>query len=151
MGRPVIAAACRTPVGKFLGGLSSLTAVELGTRVATEALRRAGIGGDVVEEVLMGCVLQAGLGQNAARQVLRGAGIDDGVAAVTVNKVCGSGLKAVMLAAQAIKARDLRCALAGGMESMSNVPYYLADARMGKRLGHSRALDGVILDGLWDG
>ncbi len=150
MGRPVIASACRTPIGKFLGGLSSFTAVELGTQVATEALRRAGVGGDVVEEVLMGCVLQAGLGQNAARQVLRGAGIDDGVGAMTVNKVCGSGLKAVMLAAQAIAAGDLRCALSGGMESMSNVPYYLPDARKGKRLGHSRALDGVIQDGLWD-
>ena len=150
MGRPVIVSSCRTPIGKFLGGLSRLTAVELGTEVAAEALARAGIDGSLVEEVIMGCVLQAGLGQNPARQVLRGCGVDDGVAAVTVNKVCGSGLKAVMLAAQAIKAGDLTCVLAGGMESMSNVPYYLPDVRRGKRLGHAQALDGVIQDGLWD-
>lgn len=127
-----------------------MTAVELGTKVAAEALARGGIDGSLVEEVIMGCVLQAGLGQNPARQVLRGCGVDDGVAAVTVNKVCGSGLKAVMLAAQAIKAGDLTCALAGGMESMSNVPFYLPDVRRGKRLGHAQALDGVIQDGLWD-
>jgi acetyl-CoA C-acetyltransferase len=105
---------------------------------------------DQVEEVLMGCVLQAGLGQNPARQSLRAAGIPDAVPAMTVNKVCGSGLKSVMLAAQAIKAGDLQVAVAGGMEVMSNTPYYLFAARNGMRLGHSQATDGLIWDGLWD-
>lgn len=150
MGHPVIVSACRSPIGRFQGGLSSLTATKLGTVVATEAIRRGGIDTSLVEEVVMGCVLQAGLGQNPARQVLLGSGVDNGVAAVTVNKVCGSGLKAVMMAAQAIKAGDLSCALAGGMESMSNVPYYLPDARRGKRLGNAIAVDGLIHDGLWD-
>src|SRR5262249_38299042 len=129
MGRPVIVSACRTAIGKFQGGLATLTAPQLGARAAAEALRRANLEPSAIEEVLFGCVLQAGIGQNPARQVLRGAGIPDAVGAVTINKVCGSGLKAVMLAAQAIKAGDLRCALAGGMESMSQAPYYLPEAR----------------------
>jgi acetyl-CoA C-acetyltransferase len=150
MGKPVIVSACRTAIGKFQGGLATLTAPQLGARAAAEALRRAGLAPEAVEEVLFGCVLQAGIGQNPARQVLRGAGIPDAVGAVTINKVCGSGLKAVMLAAQAIKAGDLRCALAGGMESMSQAPYYLPEARAGQRLGHGRLLDGLVQDGLWD-
>lgn len=150
MGKPVIVSACRTPIGKFQGALASFTAPQLGGLAVAEALRRARIAGDAVEEVLMGNVLQAGLGQNPARQSLRAAGIPDAVAAVTINKVCGSGLKTVMLAAQAIKAGDLAVAVAGGMESMSNTPYYLPTARNGARLGHSQALDGIVWDGLWD-
>src|SRR5262245_23165744 len=150
MGKPVIASACRTPIGKFQGALTPLSAPQLGALAVKEALRRASLAPDRVEEVLMGCVLQANLGQNPARQALRGAGIPDSVGAVTINKVCGSGLKAVMLAAQAIKAGDLTCAVAGGTESMSNVPYYVPEARNGARLGHTRFLDGIIQDGLWD-
>lgn len=150
MGRPVIVSACRTAIGKFQGGLASFTSPQLGGHVVKAALRRAKVPADQVEDVLMGCVLQAGLGQNPARQALRLAGIPDSVAAVTINKVCGSGLKTVMLAAQAIKAGDLKVAVAGGMESMSNVPYYLPTARAGMRLGHGKALDGIIQDGLWD-
>ncbi|MEM7200925.1 MAG: acetyl-CoA C-acyltransferase [Planctomycetota bacterium] len=150
MGIPVIVSACRTAVGKFQGGLAKLTSPELGVQVAAEALRRGAVGPDQVDEVIMGCVLQAGLGQAPARQVLRGAGIPDAVGALTVNKVCGSGLKSVMLAAQAIRAGDASCILAGGMESMSNVPYYLPEARRGHRLGHAQVVDGMIADGLWD-
>lgn len=150
MGRPVLVSACRTAIGKFQGALASFTSPQLGGLVVKEALRRANVPADQVEEVLMGCVLQAGLGQNPARQSLRLAGIPDAVAAVTINKVCGSGLKTVMLAAQAIKAGDLKVAVAGGMESMSNTPYYLPTARTGTRLGHAQALDGIVWDGLWD-
>ena len=150
MGTPVIVSACRTPIGKFLGSLSSLTAPELGTIAAREALTRAGLDGTRCDEVVMGNVLQAGIGQNPARQVLRGAGLPDALSAVTINKVCGSGLKSVMLAAQAIRAGDARAVLAGGMESMSNTPYYLPQARKGLRLGHAQAVDGVVADGLWD-
>ncbi len=150
MGRPVIVAACRTAIGKFQGALASFTAPQLGGLALAEAMRRAKVPAAEVEEVLMGNVLQAGLGQNPARQALRAAGIPDAAAAVTINKVCGSGLKTVMLAAQAIKAGDLRVALAGGMESMSNTPYYLPAARSGARLGHTQALDGIVQDGLWD-
>ena len=150
MGRPVIVSACRTPIGKFQGSLATLKATELGALAVAAAVTRAGIAPDQVEEVLMGCVLPAGLGQNPARQALRGAGIPDAVGAFTINKVCGSGLKAVMLAAQAIKAGDLTCAVAGGMESMTNAPYYLPSARAGQRLGHTELVDGMIRDGLWD-
>ncbi len=150
MGRPVIVSACRTPIGKFQGALQGFTAPQLGGLAVKAALARAKVAPDAVEEVLMGCVLQAGLGQNPARQSLRLAGIPDAVAAVTINKVCGSGLKTVMLAAQAIKAGDLKVAVAGGMESMSNTPYYLPTARAGTRLGHAQALDGIVWDGLWD-
>jgi acetyl-CoA C-acetyltransferase len=150
MGRPVIVSACRTAIGKFQGALASFSAPQLGGLAVAEALRRANMPGAEVEEVLMGNVLQAGLGQNPARQSLRAAGIPDAVAAVTINKVCGSGLKTVMLAAQAIKAGDLKVAVAGGMESMSNAPYYLPTARGGARLGHTQALDAIVWDGLWD-
>ncbi|MEY4673981.1 MAG: acetyl-CoA acetyltransferase [Planctomycetota bacterium] len=150
MGRPVLLSACRTPIAKFQGGLATFTAPQLGGIVVREALQRAGVTGQQVDEVLMGCVLQAGLGQNPARQSLRLAGIPDAVPAMTVNKVCGSGLKSVMLAAQAIKAGDAKCVVAGGMESMSNAPYYLPTARTGMRLGHAKALDGIVWDGLWD-
>ena len=150
MPSPVIVSAVRTPIGKFQGGLASFTSPQLGAHVIREAIKRAGLNADAIEDVLMGCVLQAGLGQNPARQALRGAGIPDAIGAVTINKVCGSGLKAVMLAAQAIKAGDLKVAVAGGMESMSNVPYLLPTARNGARLGHTQVLDGIIQDGLWD-
>ena len=150
MGQPVLVAACRTAIGKFQGALASFSAPQLGGLAVAEALRRAKVAPDAVEEVLMGNVLQAGLGQNPARQSLRAAGIPDAAAAVTINKVCGSGLKTVMLAAQAIKAGDLKVAVAGGMESMSNTPYYLPTARTGARLGHTQALDGIVWDGLWD-
>ncbi|MFO1077668.1 MAG: acetyl-CoA C-acetyltransferase [Planctomycetota bacterium] len=150
MGRPVIVSACRTAIGKFQGSLASFTAPQLGGLAVKEALARARVPAAEVEEVLMGNVLQAGLGQNPARQSLRLAGIPDAAAAVTINKVCGSGLKSVMLAAQAIKAGDLKVAIAGGMESMSNAPYYLPTARNGSRLGHAQALDGIVWDGLWD-
>ena len=150
MGRPVIVAARRTAIGKFQGALASFSAPQLGGLAIAEALRAANVPATEVEEVLMGNVLQAGLGQNPARQALRAAGIPDSVAAVTINKVCGSGLKTVMLAAQAIKAGDLKVAVAGGMESMSNTPYYLPTARGGARLGHTQAVDGIVWDGLWD-
>lgn len=150
MGRPVLVSACRTAIGRFQGSLSSLTAPQLGGIVVREAMRRAGARPEQVEEVLMGTVLQAGQGQNPARQALRLAGIPDSAAAVTINKVCGSGLKTVMFAAQAIKAGDLKLAVAGGMESMTNTPYYLPAARAGMRLGHAKALDGIVHDGLWD-
>jgi acetyl-CoA C-acetyltransferase len=150
MGRPVIVSACRTPIGKFQGALASFTAPQLGGLAVAEAARRSQVPLAEVQEVLMGNVLQAGLGQNPARQALRAAGIPDAAAAVTINKVCGSGLKTVMLAAQAMKAGDLQVAIAGGMESMSNTPYYLPTARSGARLGHTQALDGIVWDGLWD-
>ena len=150
MRRAVVVSACRTPIGKFMGSLAARKATDLGAVTVREALRRAGIEPGAVQEVIMGNVLQAGLGQNPARQAQRGAGIPDAVGAVTINKVCGSGLKSVMLAAQAIKAGDHDCIVAGGMESMSNVPYYLPQARAGQRLGHGQMIDGMIADGLWD-
>ena len=146
----VIVSAARTPIGKFQGGFSKLTAVQLGTVAAKAAIERAGIEPGQVEEVIMGCVLPAGLGQNPARQVLIHAGVPDSVGAFTVNKVCGSGLKAVHLAAQAIKAGDMEIAVAGGMESMTNAPYLLPSARGGQRLGHGKMIDSMINDGLWD-
>ncbi len=146
----VIASACRTPIGKFQGGLSGLRAPVLGGFAVAEALRRAGIEASEVEEVIMGNVLQAGLGQNPARQAARAAGIPDAVGSFTVNKVCGSGLKSVMLAAQAIRAGDADCIIAGGMENMSQAPYLLPQARTGQRLGHGQMLDSMVHDGLWD-
>jgi acetyl-CoA C-acetyltransferase len=146
----VIASACRTPIGKFQGSLTPFTAPELGALAIREALRRAGITAADVEEVIMGNVLQAGVGQNPARQAARGAGIPDEVGSFTVNKVCGSGLKSVMLGAQAIRAGDLDVAVCGGMESMSNAPYLLPDARGGQRLGHGKLIDSMVADGLWD-
>ena len=144
-----IVSACRTAIGEFLGGLSSMRAPELGAIVIREAVQRAGIKPDQIEEVLMGHVVQAGAGQAPARQAAIHGGIPDTVGATTVNKVCGSGLKAVMLAAQAIRAGDMDIIVAGGMESMSNVPYFLPKARVGYRLGNGELVDGVIHDGLW--
>jgi acetyl-CoA C-acetyltransferase len=146
---PVIVSAARTPIGKFLGGLSSLTAPELGAIAIRAALERAGISGDAVQEVIMGNVIQGGVGQAPARQALLKSGIPATVSAVTINKVCGSGLKAVMLAAQAIKAGDAEVIVAGGMESMSNAPFYVYGMRNGVKLGDQTMVDGMIRDGLW--
>ena len=145
-----IVSACRTAIGEFLGGLASLPAPELGAVAIREAVSRAGLQPGDVEEVLMGNVVQAGVGQAPARQAAIKAGIPNTVGATTINKVCGSGLKAVMLASQAIKAGDVDIIVAGGMESMSNAPYYLPKARTGYRLGNGELVDGVVLDGLWD-
>lgn len=146
----VIASACRTPIGSFNGALASLTAPQLGSVAMKEALLRAGIAGKDVSEVIMGQVLTAGAGQAPARQASIGAGIPDTVPCMTINKVCGSGLKSVMLAAQAIVTGDAEIVVAGGMESMSNAPYLLDKARTGYRLGHGRLIDSMITDGLWD-
>ncbi len=146
----VIVSAARTPIGSFQGSLSSLPATKLGSIAIKGALERAGVDGGDVDEVLMGMVLPAGTGQAPARQASKGAGIPDSVGCVTLNKVCGSGLKAVMLAAQAIKAGDAEIVVAGGMESMSSVPYLLPKARDGYRLGNQSVIDGMIHDGLWD-
>ena len=145
----VIISAVRTPVGKFLGALKSFKATELGAIVVREAVKRAGVKPEDVDEVIMGCVIQAGLGQNPARQAALHGGLSDKVSAVTVNKVCGSGLKAVMMAAQGVQLGDTEIVVAGGMESMSNAPYLLPKAREGYRLGHGKLLDSVIQDGLW--
>jgi acetyl-CoA C-acetyltransferase len=145
----VIISAVRTPVGKLLGALKSFKATELGAIVVREAVERAGVKPEEVDEVIMGCVIQAGLGQNPARQAALRGGLPDTVSAVTVNKVCGSGLKAVMMAAQGVQLGDTDVVVAGGMESMSNAPYLLAKAREGYRLGHGQILDSVIQDGLW--
>ncbi|HVS35163.1 MAG TPA: acetyl-CoA C-acyltransferase, partial [Gemmataceae bacterium] len=141
--------AARTPIGKYLGALSELTAPQLGAAVLREALRRAEAAPDRVDEVVMGCVLQAGVGQNPARQAALTAGLPDSIAAYTVNKVCGSGLKAVMLAAQSIRAGDSELVLAGGMESMSRAPYLLFGARAGWKFGDQKVVDEMIHDGLW--
>jgi acetyl-CoA C-acetyltransferase len=146
----VIVSAARTPIGSFQGALASLSAPQLGAIAIREALSRAGVEGKDVDEVLMGCVLPAGVGQAPARQAMIGAGVPREVGAVTVNKVCGSGLKTVMMAAQAIAAGDAEIVVAGGMESMSNAPYYLPKARTGYRMGHGQLIDGMVHDGLWD-
>jgi acetyl-CoA C-acetyltransferase len=146
----VILSAVRTPIGKFLGGLAPLTATELGARVVAESVRRASIMPDQVDEAIMGNVVQAGLGQNPARQAALGGGLNPRVAAMTINKVCGSGLKAVGLAAQAVTLGESEIVVAGGMESMSNCPYLLRGARAGYRLGNQELLDAMIVDGLWD-
>ena len=146
---PVIISGVRTPMGRFLGGLSPLPATQLGALTVAEAVRRAGIDPGVVEDVIMGNVVPAGGGQAPARQAAIHGGIPASVPAMTINKVCGSGLKAVMLAAQAIKAGDLQVAVAGGFESMSNVPYYLRNHRAGVKFGDQTLQDGLILDGLW--
>ncbi len=145
----VIASAVRTATGKFLGSLKPFTAPQLGAIVIREAVGRAGIDPAVVEECIMGNVVSAGLGQAPARQAALRGGLHDRVAALTINKVCGSGLKAVMLAAQGITAGDADVVVAGGMESMSNCPYLLAGAREGLRLGDGQAVDSMINDGLW--
>ncbi|MDB4951227.1 MAG: acetyl-CoA acetyltransferase [Gemmatimonadetes bacterium] len=145
----VIVAAARTPIGKFLGGLSSLSAPELGAVAIREAVRRAGIDAAEVQEVIMGNVIQGGVGQAPARQALLKAGLPAGASALTINKVCGSGLKAVMLAAQAVRAGDAQVVVAGGQESMSNAPYYVNGMRNGVKLGDQPMVDGMIKDGLW--
>ncbi len=146
----VITSACRTPIGSFGGSLSSLTAPRLGALVIEEAIKRSGLNKSQVNEVIMGCVLPAGVGQAPARQAALFAGLPESVETMTVNKVCGSGLKAVMLASQAIASGDADIIVAGGMESMSNTPYYLDKARTGYRMGNSQLIDGMIKDGLWD-
>jgi acetyl-CoA C-acetyltransferase len=146
----VIVGACRTPIGAFQGALSALRAPELGAVAVREAIARAGIDPGAVDEVILGNVLSAGLGQAPARQASLKAGVPDSVGAFLVNKVCGSGLKAIMLADQAIRAGDGSIFVAGGMESMSNAPYLLQKARHGYRMGHGELLDSMLLDGLWD-
>jgi len=146
---PVIVGAARTPIGKFLGALSSLSAPELGGIAIREALKRSRVAPDDVQEVIMGHVIQGGSGQAPARQAALRAGLPPTVSALTVNKVCGSGLKAVMLASQAIKAGDARVIVAGGQESMSNAPYYVYGMRNGVKLTDQKMVDGMIKDGLW--
>ncbi|MBW2058751.1 MAG: acetyl-CoA C-acetyltransferase [Deltaproteobacteria bacterium] len=150
MNTVVIASAVRTPIGNFMGGLSSLSATELGALVISEAVRRCGIAKEDVDEVIMGNVLPHGLGQNPARQALLMAELPVEVGAMTINKVCGSGLKAVMVAAHAIMAGDAEVVVAGGMESMSRAPYYLDRAREGYRLWDGKLIDAMVHDGLWD-
>src|SRR5262245_29506649 len=146
----VIVSAVRTPTGKFLGTLKEFTAPQLGALVVREAVRRAGIDPAAVDECILGNVVSAGLGQAPARQAALNGGLANHVAALTVNKVCGSGLKAVMLAAQGIATGDIEIAVAGGMESMSNCPYLLKGAREGLRMGDGTMIDSMIHDGLWD-
>jgi acetyl-CoA C-acetyltransferase len=146
----VILSGCRTAIGTFGGAFKDVSAVELGTTVVREAVQRAGIRPDQVDEVLLGCILQAGLGMNPARQAAVKAGLPESTPAMTVNKVCGSGLKAVMLAAQAIRAGDAEIVVAGGTENMSRAPYLLPNARWGERLGDGKALDHMIHEGLTD-
>ncbi len=150
MERTVIVSACRTPIGRYLGGLAAIPATKLGAHVVKEAVRRAGIEPGDVDEVLGGMVLQGGQGQNPARQAALFGGLPETVAAVTINKVCGSSLKAAMIADQAIRCGDVKVALALGMESMSRTPYYVFDAREGFKFGHRKLVDGMIHDGLWD-
>ncbi|MEQ1574810.1 MAG: acetyl-CoA C-acetyltransferase [Vicinamibacterales bacterium] len=145
----VIVSASRTPTGRFLGGLKTFSATELGAMVIREAVRRAGIEPASVEECIMGNVISAGLGQAPARQAALRGGLSDHVAALTINKVCGSGLKAVMLAAQGIATGDVNIAVAGGMESMSNAPYLVPRVREGLRMGNGELVDSMIADGLW--
>jgi acetyl-CoA C-acetyltransferase len=150
MQRAVIVSACRTPIGSFQGKLSRLPATSLGSTVIRAVLERAQLNADQVDEVIMGNVLSAGLGQAPARQAALGAGLPHKVTCTMINKVCGSGLKAVMLAAQAIMVGDAEVIVAGGMESMSNAPYLLTKARTGYRLGSGELVDSMIHDGLWD-
>src|SRR5947207_8413966 len=149
MREQVIVSAVRTATGKFLGALKSFTAPQLGAMAVREAIRRAGIDPEIVDECIMGNVVTAGLGQNPARQAALKGGLPDHVAALTINKVCGSGLKAVMLADQAIRTGDIDVAVAGGMESMSNCPYLLPRVREGLRMGNAELVDSMIRDGLW--
>ncbi|MFC4427886.1 thiolase family protein [Deinococcus navajonensis] len=149
MSKAVIVSASRTPTGKFLGALSDVKAVDLGALTLAETLKRAGLPAELIEDVIMGQVVQAGCGQNPARQAALKAGLSHEVGALTINKVCGSGLKAVILAAQSIRAGDQTAVLAGGMESMSNAPHLLPGARKGYRLGHQTVLDANTHDGLW--
>src|SRR5918993_2576154 len=145
----VIVSAVRTPTGRFLGSLKDLTAPQLGAIVVRDAVRRAGIDPALVDECIMGNVVAAGEGQSPARQAALHGGLQEHVAAMTINKVCGSGLKAVMLAAQGIATADIDIAVAGGMESMSNTPYLLSRVREGLRMGNGTLVDAMIHDGLW--
>lgn len=147
---PVIAAAVRTPIGRYLGGLSGFSAPQLGAMVIREAVKRAGIDAKSIDEVIMGQVVQGGSGQAPARQAQIHAGVPGTVPALTINKVCGSGLKAVMLAAQAVKAGDAHCIVAGGQECMSAAPHYVYGMRTGIKAGNQTMVDGMIHDGLWD-
>ncbi|HEX3236215.1 MAG TPA: acetyl-CoA C-acetyltransferase [Gemmatimonadales bacterium] len=147
---PVIVSAVRTPIGRYLGGLSSFTAPQLGALTIREAVSRARVDPAAVEEVIMGQVVQGGSGQAPARQALIHSGLPAAIPALTINKVCGSGLKAVMLAAQAIKAGDAECIVAGGQESMSSAPHYVYGMRSGIKAGNQTMVDGMIHDGLWD-
>src|SRR6266850_5754767 len=146
----VIISAVRTPIGKFQGALKSLSATQLGALVVKAAVERAGLTPQQIDEVIMGNVVSAGLGQNPARQAALRGGLLPDVAAMTINKVCGSGLKAVGLAAQAVQTGESEIVVAGGMESMSNCPYLLPTARTGYRLGDQKVVDSMIHDGLWD-
>ena len=148
--QPVIVGAARTPIGRYLGGLSPLSAPELGAIAIRAALQRSGVAPEAVQEVIMGHVLQGGAGQAPGRQAMLKAGVPATASALTINKVCGSGLKAVMLAAQAIKAGDAQVIVAGGQESMSNAPHYVYGMRGGVKLGDQTMVDGMIKDGLWD-
>src|SRR6202171_346491 len=147
---PVILSAVRTPIGKFQGGLAGFSAPELGGKAVAEAIRRSGLEAKQIDEAILGNVVQAGLGQNPARQAALKGGCDARVAAMTINKVCGSGLKAVALAAQAVQLGESEIVVAGGMESMSNCPYLLPQARTGYRIGDGKLIDSMIHDGLWD-
>ena len=149
MSTPVIAGAVRTPVGAFMGALAPVPATELGALAIGEALRRAAVPPDAVDDVLMGCILQAGLGQGPARLAAMRAGLPDRVPATTVNMLCGSGLRAVAMAAQAVRAGDAEVVVAGGMESMSNAPHVVPGARAGRRLGDLSLTDTLLRDGLW--
>jgi acetyl-CoA C-acetyltransferase len=146
----VIISGCRTPVGKFQGSLTDLSATQLGAIVVREAVKRAGLNSDQIDECIMGNVLPAGLGQNPARQAAIFAGLSPATGAMTINKVCGSGLKAVALAAQAVQTGNSSIVVAGGMESMTNAPYLLPQARKGYRLGNGKVIDSMVHDGLWD-
>ena len=148
--KAVICEAVRTPIGRFQGGLASLRAPELGAVVVRAILERSGVDPALIDEVIMGCVCQAGLRQNPARQASIYGGVPSSVSAVTINKVCGSGLKAVVLADQAIRAGDRQCIIAGGFENMSRIPYALMTAREGLRLGDGKVTDLLVHDGLWD-
>jgi acetyl-CoA C-acetyltransferase len=147
---PVILSAVRTPIGRYLGGLSSFTAPQLGALVIREAVRRAGVDPNSIDDVIMGQVVQGGSGQAPARQAMIQAGLPGTVPALTINKVCGSGLKAVMLASQAIRAGDAECVVAGGQEAMSSAPHYVYGMRTGIKAGNQTMVDGMIHDGLWD-
>src|SRR6201994_4493656 len=146
----VIVSAVRTPTGKFQGSLSGSSAVQLGALAVREAVRRSGVAPEQIDECIMGNVVSAGLGQNPGRQAALGAGLPPSVSAMTINKVCGSGLKAVALAAQGIQTGNAEIVVAGGMESMTNAPYLLMNARKGFRLGDQKVIDSVVHDGLWD-
>src|SRR6266702_1861017 len=147
---PVILSAVRTPIGKFQGGLAGFSAPELGGKIVAEAIRRAGLQANQIDEAILGNVVSAGLGQNPARQAGLKGGLNPRVAAMTINKVCGSGLKAVALAAQAVETGNSEKVVAGGMESMSNCPYLLPELRRGLRLGDGKVVDSMVHDGLWD-